>query len=89
MPAAAASGGGGGSKAAESSAAEGKAPPRLPRAGGASAPDLEAYLWLVVLSKACSCRAWAELATGATYLLDCLFAAHNRRTLDVFQVRPR
>lgn len=60
--------------------------PRIPRPGGASAVELEVYLWIQVLSSLCAARLWSSLQEGSQYLLDTILAPQNRRTLDSFQV---
>ena len=89
-PAAAASGGVSSTTPAATGAATAAptAPPkpRIPRPGGASAVELEVYLWIQVLSSLCAAHLWSSLQEGSQYLLDTILAPQNRRTLDSFQV---
>lgn len=70
---------------ASSSAAQ-PAPVKLPKAGGSSAVELEAYLSVIVCSMVARAGMLAEAGNLAKALIPWM-TSFNRRTLDFFQAR--
>jgi hypothetical protein len=75
------------SSAAKPAAAPAPAPVKLPKAGGAGALEIDAYLHTLVISLAAQAPELLPAAGEAARELLSALAPHNRRTLDFFQAR--